>query len=125
MALTLSVRAGGPRIACESGPHASALRLKIYKVSAIWLSGDIPEEDRRTNMDSVWPEPAQSILNHSVGTLDLEMQVLIEKMTLLGKRYSSGLSQAQPQAILGSEWLAFESRQRHVTLTGRTRQTAA
>ncbi len=33
-----SVRAGGPRIACESGPHASALRLKIYKVSAIGLT---------------------------------------------------------------------------------------
>ena len=30
-----SVRAGWPKITCKSGPHASALRLKIYKVSAI------------------------------------------------------------------------------------------
>ena len=30
-----SVRAGRLVIAYESGPHASALRLKIYKVSAI------------------------------------------------------------------------------------------
>ena len=31
-----SVRAGRPGVSCKSGPHASALRLKIYKVSAIW-----------------------------------------------------------------------------------------
>ena len=31
-----SVRAGRLVIPCKSGPHASALRLKIYKVSAIW-----------------------------------------------------------------------------------------
>ena len=42
MALTLSrgrtsVRAGRLVITCKSGPHASALRLKIYKVSAIGL----------------------------------------------------------------------------------------
>ena len=30
-----SVRARGLVITCKSGPHASALRLKIYKVSAI------------------------------------------------------------------------------------------
>ena len=30
-----SVRAGRSGITCKSGPHASALRLKIYKVSAI------------------------------------------------------------------------------------------
>ena len=31
-----SVRAGRTGISCKSGPHATALRLKIYKVSAIW-----------------------------------------------------------------------------------------
>ena len=35
--LRASVRAGRLVITCESGPHASALRLKIYKVSAIRL----------------------------------------------------------------------------------------
>ena len=49
MALTLSrgrasVRAGRLVIARASGPHASALRLIIYKVSAIWLT-------ERTTMD--------------------------------------------------------------------------
>ncbi len=33
-----SVRAGRLEITCKSGPHASALRLKIYNVSAIDLS---------------------------------------------------------------------------------------
>ena len=32
-----SVRAGRSGNVCESGPHASALRLKIPKVSAIWV----------------------------------------------------------------------------------------
>ena len=32
-----SVRAGRSGNVWESGPHASALRLKIPKVSAIWL----------------------------------------------------------------------------------------
>ena len=33
-----SVRAGSPGIVWESGPHASTLRLKIYKVSGIGLA---------------------------------------------------------------------------------------
>ncbi len=39
-----SVRAGRLGIVCKSGPHASALRLKIYKVSAIrqYVGGNTP-----------------------------------------------------------------------------------
>ena len=38
------VRAGRPKITRKSGPHASALRLKIFKVSAIDFSACMREE---------------------------------------------------------------------------------
>ncbi len=44
-----SVRAGSQVITCKSGPHASAWRLNIYKVSAIGLharSADHPFLDK-------------------------------------------------------------------------------
>ena len=50
-----SVRAGRLVIPCKSGPHASALRLKIYKVSAIWQppagNGARPQLDRGGKSD--------------------------------------------------------------------------
>ena len=53
------MRAGRPGVSCKSGPHASVLRLKIYKVSAIWCKAS----GMRTNRTSGLNHLAQQVID--------------------------------------------------------------